>query len=392
FVTLVAHLKNNIILVQLGDYDPAAPPQNLSSALLQFLAASSNIGTNNVPAYWSTLKSIIWRGGFDDLDGSLSIFSQHGRKYGIVYSPLYPPSHLCKTRGCPNYDQKLMETTQRAAVLYTLSHGPIATYSISLKCDSCKVNFYSTYSVNHQLPKKDQERVYYQGVLSIIHVGGHRFVEVDLARLWQSQCVLAWTSMANCACFYNVALSKGATPPQDFPFVFQLSGDHVWSAIVQLSLIKDLALEDTTLAVRHGGEHKDRFTDVIQAHNLRIHMFGQELRHHCSKCTILYGDNCDITPASKFSVVVTDGITVGRPCCGVHNCHKPLLNNCDCFCLQTLGLVNVCAVIGCQQPTILSTKTCDLPTHQAVEEAYTLRGQAFFQLQKRLQRSHIANP
>ncbi|KIJ05333.1 hypothetical protein PAXINDRAFT_93606 [Paxillus involutus ATCC 200175] len=164
-----------------------------------------------------------------------------------------------------------------------------------------------------------------------------------------------------CARLYNIALSKGATPPQDFPFVFQLSDDHVWSAIVQLSLIEDLALEDTTLAVRHGGEHKDHFTDAIRARNLRI-------------------------------LVVTDGVTVGRPCCGVHNCHEPLLNNRDRFCLQHLGLVNVCAVIGCQQPTVLSTKMCDLPTHQAVEETYTLRGQAFFQLQKRLQRSHVANP
>lgn len=199
--------------------------------------------------------------------------------------------------------------------------------------------------------------------------------------------------MSNCARLYNVALSKGASPPPDFPFGFEVTGDHVWSGIVQLSLIEDLGLRAETLAVCHGGDHKDCFTKAIRARNLRVQMYGQEeLRHYCSKCTILYDDDGNGIPTTKLSVVVTDGVTVGHPCCGVHNCHDPLLNNHDRFCLKHLPLVNTCAIIGCNRMVVPSMKTCDTPTHQAVEKAYTERGQARFQLQERLQWTFVATP
>ena len=38
------------------------------------------------------------------------------------------------TLGCSNR-RKLMEATQRPAILYTLSRGPLATYSVGLRCD-----------------------------------------------------------------------------------------------------------------------------------------------------------------------------------------------------------------------------------------------------------------
>ncbi|KAG1724071.1 hypothetical protein EDB19DRAFT_1897954 [Suillus lakei] len=203
-----------------------------------------------------------------------------------------------------------MTANQRPAVLYTLAQGPIATYSVDLKCEAkC-------------------ECTYYGDVPSIIHIGGHQ------------------TSMSNCACLYNVALSKGTSPPLDFPFGFEITGDHVWSGIVQLSLILGVACRETLAVV----------------------------------------------PTTKLSVVVTDSVTVGHPCCGVHNCHDPLLNNCDHFCLNHLPLVNTCTIIGCNHVVVSSMKTCDTPTHQAVEKAYTECGQAHFQFQEQLQRTFFATP
>lgn len=197
--------------------------------------------------------------------------------------------------------------------------------------------------------------------------------------------------MSNSARLYNVALARDSCRPPDFPFEFTLSGDHVWSAIMQLSLIEDLSSYGQTLAVPHHGEHKDRFTVAIEERNLRIRMFGQEeLTHYCSKCTVVEGDPS--VPTGKFSVVVTDGVTVGHPCCSVHNCHQPLVNYRDRFCLQHLWRTNICSIVGCERHAVPSSKACDLPSHQAVEQAHILRGQAFFQLQKRLQRSRVANP
>ena len=94
----------------------------------------------------------------------------------------------------------------------------------------------------------------------------------------------------------------------------------------------------------------------------------------------------------KFSVAITDGVTMGHSCCAEHNCHEPLLNNRDRFCQQHLSLTNVCAVVGCECAVIPSTKTCELASHKAVEEAYFLCGQSHFQLLACLQRAHLSNP
>jgi hypothetical protein len=146
------------------------------------------------------------------------------------------------------------------------------------------------------------------------------------------------------------------------------------------------------MTVTHGGDHKDRFISVIRARNLCMCLYGQEeLRHYCEKCTILdFDENSNLV--GKFSVVVTNGVTVGHPCCAEHNCHEPLLNNQDRFCQQHLSLSNICSIIRCERAMIPSTKTCDLASHQAVEKAYTVRGQSHFQLLDRLRRAQISNP
>jgi len=197
--------------------------------------------------------------------------------------------------------------------------------------------------------------------------------------------------MSNCARLYNIALVRHASPPIGFPFKFGLSGDHVWSGVTQLSLIEDMELRDRALVVKHSGEHRDCFMPAIQEWNLRIHLYGQEkLCHYCSQCTILY-TTADNILEKKYSVIVTDGVTVGHLCCAIHNCHFPLANNHDRFCPQHYGLIQVCAIVGCTRPVVFESKTCDDPTHQAVEKTYTECGQARFELQKHLERSRISN-
>jgi len=156
--------------------------------------------------------------------------------------------------------------------------------------------------------------------------------------------------MLNCACFYNLSLLKGAVLPPDFPFKFGLSGDHIWSGVIQLSLIEDLQLCGQVLEVKHGGDHKDRFTAPMCTCNLHIHLYGQEeLCHYCTKCTVLYDDDKDGTLDRKFSVVVTDGVTIGHPCCGIHNCHEPLANNHDRFCPDSLLThLCICTIVDCK--------------------------------------------
>ena len=89
-------------------------------------------------------------------------------------------------------------------------------------------------------------------------------------------------------------------------------------------------------------------------------------------------------------MVVIDGVTIGHPCCSVHNCHIPLRSQRDRFCPQHQGLNKQCAIKGCTLPAAKGSKVCDLPLHAAVEKHHLARGTAMFKLQGRLQRSRMA--
>ncbi|KAG1839962.1 hypothetical protein DFJ58DRAFT_609770, partial [Suillus subalutaceus] len=260
FISLATSLKNDILLVQLGDQDVDEPPANLSLSLSCFLSASCDISMDNIPTFWFALKHIIWNEDCFGINDHLPISVVLLYNTDVLMPAprtLYLPSQTCTTPGCLNC-RKLMIANQWPAVLYTLAHGPIATYSVDLKCEVYNINFHHSFQVDHK-------RTYYGNVPGIIHIGGHQFVETAVVHMWRSQCLLSWTSMSNCARLYNATLSTGASPPPNFPFGFEVTGNHVWSGIVQLSLIEDLGLCEETLTVRHGGDHKDCFTQAIQA-------------------------------------------------------------------------------------------------------------------------------
>jgi hypothetical protein len=99
-----------------------------------------------------------------------------------------------------------------------------------------------------------------------------------------------------------------------------------------------------------------------------------------------------ISVEQTVSAVVIDGVTVGRPCCGVHNCKNPLPTNRHRFCIEHEELKNICAIVDCEQPITAGKRTCADPLHQDVERIHTERGQAQFQLKERLKRARVAHP
>jgi hypothetical protein len=110
------------------------------------------------------------------------------------------------------------------------------------------------------------------------------------------------------------------------------------------------------------------------------------------KCMFLTSFS-DPTLVRKVWVVVIDGITIGRPCCGVHNCFEPLPNNNDRFCsVHVLTHNNICVIVGCNNNVMKDRLTCAIPDHQAVENLRNDRGKARFQLQHRLQRARVSHP
>jgi hypothetical protein len=121
---------------------------------------------------------------------------------------LYPPHQTCLTEGCPVRTKAsvLKKAEQRQIVLYTLDHGPIATYSIHLYCagmshhllvcdcrphievhvTGCNTNYHHGYSI------KDKIRTFYPGIPDVVQVGGHQFVETRVVRMWRTLMLVSW--------------------------------------------------------------------------------------------------------------------------------------------------------------------------------------------------------
>jgi CxC6 like cysteine cluster associated with KDZ transposases len=95
----------------------------------------------------------------------------------------------------------------------------------------------------------------------------------------------------------------------------------------------------------------------------------------------------------RIRSAVTDGITLGHPCCaGALNCKNPLLNNHAMYCDEHNYQMSICAVVTCQKPVTPGFKTCDEPDHCACKEYYKMMGKAMFQLKICLENTKITHP
>jgi len=88
FISLAHSLKNDILLVQLGDQPPDEPPGHLFPSLIQFLAGSCCIAPEDIPHFWMTFKDIIWHDTDPDHNISMDIHTTaviqaYGQKHGI---------------------------------------------------------------------------------------------------------------------------------------------------------------------------------------------------------------------------------------------------------------------------------------------------------------------
>ena len=95
--------------------------------------------------------------------------------------------------------------------------------------------------------------------------------------------------------------------------------------------------------------------------------------------------------AAKVSCVVMDGVTIGHPCCSVHNCKTPLASQRDRFCPKHAYRGNICAIKSCTRSVVKGCRVCDDPTHQSIEKKFIEKGQAQFQLWQRLARTRMPN-
>ena len=79
-----------------------------------------------------------------------------------------------------------------------------------------------------------------------------------------------------------------------------------------------------------------------------------------------------------------DGVTVGRPCCKVHDCEGYLPTQKAHYCTEHAALEQQCVVDDCQELADSQFRTCSQPSHRKLED---MDGRsALFQLRRRLER------
>lgn len=90
--------------------------------------------------------------------------------------------------------------------------------------------------------------------------------------------------------------------------------------------------------------------------------------------------------------VVTDGVTLGHPCCGVHDCKEPLRSQRNRHCEAHRYKDSECAVVGCANDASPMHTTCAEPDHRGLEARGVEAHTAMFQLRRRLERLKVYHP
>ncbi|KAL0070341.1 hypothetical protein AAF712_002529 [Marasmius tenuissimus] len=364
-----------------------------------------------VHASWSSLKDIIWHedevfGRVAD-DGLLNkTFRENGGKL-FRECPLFlksstaqvkiastvslwPPTLKCFNPECPyvkdNKLLKLQGVEERCAVLYTQDKGPVGVLAHHITCHGCKIIYHPTFYVAVDACTGKQYRYYYLGdeVPEVIQINEHRFVETRLMREWRNDMVISNKSATSCATVYH--MNTPMPLPDRWPIQGLLRSEYIYDGFKVLSLLEYHIAHSSQLVVSHDGAQINRFDEAMENVNNEISRCGQpEIDHRCQKCVRTISDK---DGTKEVFAVVCDGVTVGRPTCGVPHCQGKLLRTMDSFCSQHLSMENICRVVECEAPVVQGFRTCANLDHRAMEEKWRERGQAAFQLKKRYERDH----
>ncbi|TFK59183.1 hypothetical protein BDN72DRAFT_906089 [Pluteus cervinus] len=384
FIRLLKHLKHEIAL-----YSPSngatGPPHSLPVYLNTLMAGFLDVGVDEMLTMWHCFKDYIWfeienesqlRLSPDEEKRLTSYGTQSERvEQHVVGIMLYPPQHTCIRCGL----QFKLSTMSRVQVLvYSASTGLMGrrAYSSSFKCQECHIRYYH----NHYVV--NGTRVYYGPayIPQFIQIEDHAFVEHALCELFTTQMLYAWVSSQNCAKIFNAIanLHEG---------VSVLSSEQVFRAFAYNALLRHHYELRRPLTIQNGGDNDHRLKLAMEARNSYIIRNGQEeVMHACSTCERQWISGPGYKGLRSFRAVVTDGITLGHPCCKVHNCPNPLPNNRAHFCEDHKDRKKTCVVVECKVVAEEGFGTCTDPAHRLLETTRNEKKRAFFQLQKRLQR------
>ncbi|KAL0957792.1 hypothetical protein HGRIS_001569 [Hohenbuehelia grisea] len=141
--------------------------------------------------------------------------------------------------------------------------------------------------------------------------------------------------------------------------------EDVMNGFFSYSLLLDKAEHGIVLVLPHVIKGQmDQLKEAMHEQNQTMEGSGQEAYQHACDvcCQIIEKDDGTL---GKVQAVVCDGTVMGLPCCGVHDCQKPLAQVEDEF------------------------RTCSKTEHRELEESHFTRGKGLQQLRKRLERAGV---
>jgi hypothetical protein len=89
--------------------------------------------------------------------------------------------------------------------------------------------------------------------------------------------------------------------------------------------------------------------------------------------------------------IISDGITIGHPCCNVAHCEEALTSKRDRYCPGHMWLETCCSVDSCEAPIVEGTLACIDPEHQSLYSMWIKGKGANFQ-RKPAAKSYAAKP
>ncbi|PPR02945.1 hypothetical protein CVT24_012157 [Panaeolus cyanescens] len=399
---LLGHLKRDVLQPQPPSQSASdTPPLNLPAPILTFLSSVIGVLEADVKDFWSVMKKDIWETPLSPLtDEDYRLFKTFGWPLGITAISIYPVHDTCQNVRCENHGVILKKEYRKKAVVFMGNNTVQPAWNTSIYCRGCKTSYHKNYAV------QAGQRIYHANVPELIQVGEHQFVERKLAYTWRSNMLYGWFSASNASRAFESAATTQEFLPSEWGLNDVLRTDHVWDSFIILGLLEDAKLRGHLLTVPHTGDQSERFKFAMEERNEWIVLNGQPdaVQHTCDKCMRVF-----LMPDGtykKSQAIVGDGISIGRPCCGVFRCTEALSSNRNRFCNTHLALNDICAIVDCQNPVVSSTvispttglskvvkkKTCALSIHQAIEKKHGERSTGSFLYKERLQRARIAHP
>ncbi|KAH9834909.1 uncharacterized protein C8Q71DRAFT_710647 [Rhodofomes roseus] len=368
------------------------PPLNLPSDVKKFLASALHMSCELpdgalIDRCWSALRKSVWASTSSTFAEQcrskelLDVFAKHGIPQGIGFHDLYPRTRVCLDSNCkivpshqpsegtsPDESRKLTRLVPLRCVNFTREFGPIPVVAYSAQCRSCFTRYYPDYYVH----ERRGLRSYYPGVPPSIEVAKHTYIEATLCEQFSASMVFAWVSGQNNAKIYQEQHWEAeAEFPLVWPIVPRLDGPMVSDAFFLFALLRDHDEHETLLVLQNDTNQSIRLSSALLQRNTAMVGPGQEQWNHiCDRCCAQKVDG------DTMRAVVTDGVTVGRPCCGVHDCKGRLLSQRARFCDTHINYERQCSILGCENDAESGFKTCTTESHRAIETAHTAKRSA----------------